>query len=218
MSVQSLTPSLPVPRDGLPAPDRGDRPKQQTRRDGPAATPNEAFAVEEQEPPPPLIKVDLSGLDGLEPTTAAYTLDDLSNANEFLSAFSTLLASVGAGDVGAARNAATALQLELFGGSGALTASHESGQEAQMRMLDDLVALIRFARLGELGSAEASAQLLARDMQAALLAPVRSPASREPAARKPPASPAEPASLVQGATAAYESLMEPDVDAGAGGA
>jgi hypothetical protein len=199
-----------------------DRSHRRTPRDEANSAPHNAFREDgSEEAPPPIIRADLAGLSDPDPAPRTGNLsgDALSRAHEFLGAFSRLLASVASGDVSAARNAATELQLELFGGSGALAAAGESGKEAQTRMLDDLVALIRFARLGELGSAEVSAHLLARDMQAALLAPARAPTPAEPTAarrRIGRTSLPEPASLVQGATAAYEMLM--DLDPGANAA
>jgi len=165
-----------------------------------------------------IIKADLTGLSDPEPGQDLGTQGPASSIHEFLGALSRLLASVGSGDTGAARDAATVLQLELFGGSGALAAAGESGEEAQARMLDDLLALIRFARLGDLGSAEASAQLMARHLQTALLAPARAPAPVERLSghrRVARNALREPASLVQGATAAYEMLMDLDSSANA---
>jgi len=222
LSVQSLTPSLPALREAFPTPRTGDRSRRPPPHDDADSASPEAYRDESPaeapslvggEPFAAIIKPDLSRLSDPQPRSAVPMVDAPSSIQEFLSAFATLLQSVGTGDVAAARNAATALQLELFGGSQALAAADESGDAAQDRMLDDLVALIRFARLGELGSAEASAQLLARDMQAALLAPVRPPKPLAPASereRMARTTPGEPASLVQDATAAYESLMDFD--------
>jgi hypothetical protein len=139
---------------------------------------------------------------------------------EFLAAFASLLSSVSSGDVIAARDAASILQLELFGGPGAEKAGTSSDEEAPLRMLEDLVALIRFARQGDLGSAEAAAGLLALHMQTALLAPVgpAAPSERLTGRRRLArlTGRREPETLVRDATAAYELLM--DTDAGANAA
>jgi hypothetical protein len=215
LSVQSLTPSLPLLREAFLTP----RARERARRAPPQGEAQPAVSdADASEEPAPIIRPDLSGLADFELRTQGPKGDAPLSAREFLSAFSSLLASVSAGDVDAARNAATALQLELFGGPSALAATSESGQAAQTRMLNDLVALIGFARLGELGSAEASAYRLARDMQAALLAPTRGPPPVErpsPSDKRAQASPPQPASLVQGATAAYELLMDLDRSADA---
>ena len=72
---------------------------------------------------------------------------------EFLAAFATLLGSVSSGDIVAARDAANTLQLELFGAGGDASEAAEGEEEAVLRMLGDLVALIGFARRGDLGAA-----------------------------------------------------------------
>lgn len=223
MSLPSLNSSLPGLREVFPTPRSTDRPRRQGSSGQPGAGPLDAFLEEppptEPEPFAAIIKADLTGLTDREPRPTALHGEAASSADAFLRAFSRLLSAVGSGDAGGAREAATALQLELFGAPSALAATEESGDVAQARMLNDLVSLIRFARLGELGSADASAHLLARDLQAALLAPAAPapmPVERlSGSGGMARTSLPEPASLVYGATAAYEMLMDLDADANA---
>ncbi len=137
-----------------------------------------------------------------------------STAAEFLNAFASLLASVSSGDSVAARDAANLLQLELFRAPDDAAAG---AGEAPLRMLEDLVALIRFARLGDLGAAEGAAELMARHMQSALVAPQSPEAPAERLGRRRRAARLanrrEPPTLVQGATAAYELVMNADANA-----
>jgi hypothetical protein len=177
----------------------------------------------EAPPPPapsgavrPTITLDLAALAVFRDADASAARPGLA-APEFLAAFALLLSSVSGGDVISARDAANILQLELFGGAD--DSAEEDREEALLRMLEDLVQLIRSARQGDLDAAGAAAALLARDMQSALFAPLApiAPADR-PAKRRRAARLAgyrEPATLVQGATAAYERLMEPDAGASA---
>jgi hypothetical protein len=228
VSLLNLTPSLSALRDPYSTPRPGDRSRRQRASDDDVPAPPDAWRDGQPEDPTPaaepapfaaILKTDLTGLTDLDPRNRPESREAAASANDFLGAFSMLLASVGSGDAGAARNAATVLQLELFGGATALAATEESAEEAQARMLDDLLSLIRFARLGDLGAAEAAARHLARHMQTALLAPARplAPVERLAGRKRAPRNPGvqEPASLVQGATAAYELLMELDAGANA---
>lgn len=146
-----------------------------------------------------VIKTDLSSLGDvelwLEPRRAAPT-----DAAGFLGALVQLLVSVRAGDAGGARDAATSLQFELFGGVAASDPSASEAAEAAQRMLDDFRELIRTARLGDVSGAERVARLLAGDLQSALLAPATPDA----------AVPSEALSLSAGGAAAYETQMEFD--------
>ena len=224
MSLESLTPSLSALRDDFPAPLPGDRSGRRRAADEEVPAPAAAFNEIRSPPSDPaafaaIIRTDLTGLGDSEPHIAELVGHFASSAHEFLGAFSSLLSSVASGNAAAARDAATELQLELFGGPSALAATSENGDDAQARMLDDILSLIRFARLGDIGSAEASAHLMGRHLQTALLAPARAPkpSERVPLRRRiaRAALLQEPASLVQGATAAYEILMELDAGANA---
>ncbi len=159
-----------------------------------------------------IVNLDLASLAEIEARKAMAPHS--ATVAEFLAAFSALLSSVSSGDVLSARDAANILQLELFGAQNAAEEETGADEDAPLRMLEDLVALIRFARLGDLNSAEAAAALLARHMQTALIAP---PSPSKPAERLAgrrhavrAASRREPPTLVQGATAAYELLMDPE--------
>jgi hypothetical protein len=159
-----------------------------------------------------IIKADLAGLSAGEPWSDPRRASE-PNANAVLGGLSSLLGSIRMGDAGGAREAANALQFELFSGASARLAASSAGDEAAGRMLDDLCALIRAARLGDSRAAETAARALACDLQIALIGPSTRAsfdhrARRRVIARAAPMG--QPSSLVQGATAAYETLMEPD--------
>jgi hypothetical protein len=165
-----------------------------------------------------IVSVDLAALTELGERGASQALPG-PTVVEFLAAFASLLSSVSSGDVISARDAANILQLELFGGPRAASAGASAEEDAPLRMLEDLVALIRFARQGDLGAAEAAAGLMAQHMQTALLAPAGPPPPSEPlTGRRRHArllTRREPETFVQDATAAYEMLMDPDAGASA---
>ena len=160
-----------------------------------------------------VIKADLAALSAAEPWPDPVRASE-PNADAVLGGLSSLLGAIRMGDASGAREAANALQFELFSGASAVVAASFAGDEAAGRMLDDLRALIRAARLGDSGAAETAAHALASNLQIALLGPsTRAPlldrrSRRRVIARAAPIG--QPSSLVQGATAAYETLMEPD--------
>ena len=227
MPLTGLTPSVSVTfSERYPSPRRDEGYRPSGREDEASA---EAHAIlaefgtapENDESPTPdgfstVIKTDLSALGDADLwiVPKAPPPNPQNDARPFLSCFSRLLTAVQNGDAAAAREAANALQYELFGGAEAAGAPRADPTDSPKRMLDDINELIRSARLGDIAGAESAARLLASDLQSGLLA---APAPSNPAANRrarPRAfSPHETRSLVQGATAAYETLM--DSDAGA---
>jgi len=224
MSFPSLTERPLLALGGLRGSPRGQdrhRPSQGQAGSSPPQPP-----AETGEPAPPradeglhrpIVSVDLAALSEYverEPSTSVAA----PTAAEFLAAFAALLGSVSSGDIATAREAANSLQLELFGMRGDDSEAAEGEEDAALRMLEDLVALIGFARRGDLGAAESAAALLARHMQTALLAPAPPPPAERLARRRRAArlaSPHEPPPLVQGATAAYELVMDAEPGLGA---
>lgn len=129
--------------------------------------------------------------------------------NDFLDNLSALLASVRSGDVGSARVAANALQYELLTATAAPGASPNPASDHSGRLLDDLRALIRAARLGDTGGAQSAAQNFASEVQSALVEPSVHYVARTSARAAPrPEGESEPSSPGLGATAAYETLLE----------
>ncbi len=163
-----------------------------------------------------LIKTDLSGLAALQSWNEPRAPAEEPSAVEFLGAFARLLSSVREGDKSGARDAADALQFQLFAGAQALDAERGEAAEAQARMLDAFRNLVGAARQGDIGEADRAARSLAHNLQSALLAPASRPtlsnrAQRPRASR--PVSARETTSLVQGVTAAYETQMDVDANA-----
>ena len=115
---------------------------------------------------------------------------------DFLSAFSALLATVMSGDTRGAQAAARNLQQQI--GRAETGADDTRAPGAIGRFFEDLQALIRTARLGDKGGAQSAAESLASDLRNALGGSNLAISSTV----------VEPSSAAEGATAAYETLME----------
>ena len=223
MSLSSLNPSASVAyNDGYSSRQQQEDSRSQTaprdtfESDVAAATAAIENSLEATEVDPAsfttVIRTDFSGLGERKAGAEANPAPAEANSNQFLGSFSRLLAAVQSGDATGARDAANTLQFELFSGAGALQAAQASAVDAPIQMLIDLQALIRAAWLGDIESADRAALSLATDMQSALLsAPTQSRLASRRSRAGGPAQ--ENSSLVQGANAAYETLM--DLDPGA---
>lgn len=151
-------------------------------------------------PPPPQgspyenrFKADLTAL---HPQDAAplNISPDLAQG-DFLGHLGALIAGLRSGDALGAQAAADALQVEL---AAADAPPAPAAQDAPARMLEDLRALIAAARRGDVPSAHEAAHRLSRDMQSALTG---APPGSDPA-------PAAKSAIAEGASAAYDTLME----------
>lgn len=119
-----------------------------------------------------------------------------SSEPDFLTAFSALLAAVNSGDTRGAQAAARALQQQI-GRTGA-EPDNAGGTPAIGLFFEDLQALIRTAQQGDSGGAQTAAESLATDLRKALGGSGLAFSSTR----------SEPSSAAEGATAAYETLME----------
>ena len=217
MPVPTLNPSPPAPlSEGFPPPHSPDKRKSRSKDpddvgapfDPPPAAPETANDA----PFSTIVRTDLSTLCAVDTwTTTTRAAPGGLAVDDVLGNLWHLLAAVQIRDAGGAREAANALQFDLFSGAAVLDPRPGGVADASIRLIDDLSDLIRSARLGDVDGAEQAARMLAGDLKHALIGAAPSPPARR---RLRALAPHETASLVQGANAAYEKLMEAEASVG----